>query len=212
MTIREALRHYVALSECKRARGEHQFSDASRPFTSAWRRQASRRASRSKTSCVRVRSNYRESSTRRWTRLSRSTMNSASSCSIRPQNTCSGAAPRRRSGHRSNGSFLRISATVHRTHFFEFRDAAATSRLTGFLSPAWAMRADGQEFPIEASISKSGVEGNRLFTAFLRDITAAVRRRTWSLRNSEETIPPARPCTTWPRASIPSTRMDWLPT
>jgi PAS domain S-box-containing protein len=35
----------------------------------------------------------------------------------------------------------------------------------------WGLRSDGQEFPIEAAISRVSLEGQRLYTAVLRDVT-----------------------------------------
>ena len=45
----------------------------------------------------------------------------------------------------------------------------------GRLGPLAAMRADGTEFPIEASISQTIVGGEKLFTSILRDITERKR-------------------------------------
>ena len=75
--------------------------------------------------------------------------------------------------------------SAHRERFFRFRESSITNLMTGFLSPAWALRADGEEFPIEASISKSGGGGTRLFVAFVRDITER-KRADAILRESEE--------------------------
>jgi PAS domain-containing protein len=47
------------------------------------------------------------------------------------------------------------------------------------------MRADGEEFPIEASIFKTGADEKRLFVAFVRDITER-KRADAILRGSEE--------------------------
>ncbi len=41
----------------------------------------------------------------------------------------------------------------------------------GDATTLWALRADGEEFPIEASISQASEGGHRLYTVILRDIT-----------------------------------------
>jgi PAS domain S-box-containing protein len=49
----------------------------------------------------------------------------------------------------------------------------------------WGLRATGEEFPIEASISQVGNAGRKLFTVIIRDITER-RRAEQSIRESEE--------------------------
>jgi PAS domain S-box-containing protein len=75
--------------------------------------------------------------------------------------------------------------SAHHTHVFHFAEAGVTDPTMGFLSPLWALRADGEEFPIEASISQSGGDGERLFTVFVRDITEK-NRADAILRESDE--------------------------
>ena len=75
--------------------------------------------------------------------------------------------------------------SAHRANFLQFREASLTNLMTGFLNPVWGLRADGEEFLIEASISKSGGDGKWLFTAFLRDVTEKKRAEA-ILRESEE--------------------------
>ncbi|HTS17010.1 MAG TPA: MASE1 domain-containing protein [Verrucomicrobiae bacterium] len=65
---------------------------------------------------------------------------------------------------------------AHRQHIEEFGRRGVTNRGMGALGALSAMRASGEEFPIEASISHMEVEGQKLFTVILRDITE--RKRT----------------------------------
>jgi PAS domain S-box-containing protein len=59
----------------------------------------------------------------------------------------------------------------HRAHVERFAATGATRRRMGPDMVLWALRADGTEFPIEASISQAGAGEQRLLTAILRDIT-----------------------------------------
>jgi len=60
---------------------------------------------------------------------------------------------------------------AHRGHIEEFGRTGVTSRRMGDAPVLWALRADGEEFPIEASISQAAEAGGRFFTVILRDIT-----------------------------------------
>jgi PAS domain S-box-containing protein len=60
---------------------------------------------------------------------------------------------------------------VHKVHVERFSDTGETSRRMGAQMALWALRADGTEFPIEASISHATVRGQTLLTVILRDIT-----------------------------------------
>jgi PAS domain S-box-containing protein len=73
----------------------------------------------------------------------------------------------------------------HAEHIREFGlDASPRSRMMGAARAIAGRRADGEEFPLEASISKLNVDGELLFTAILRDVTD--RRREASARREAE--------------------------
>jgi PAS domain S-box-containing protein len=60
---------------------------------------------------------------------------------------------------------------AHRSHVEQFGRTGTTSRRMGDVTTLWALRADGAEFPIEASISQAVEAGKRYYTVILRDIT-----------------------------------------
>jgi PAS domain S-box-containing protein len=64
----------------------------------------------------------------------------------------------------------RFRAT-HAKHVEAFGRTGVSGRTMGRLGDLTALRADGVEFPIEASISQARVEGELLFTVILRDIS-----------------------------------------
>ena len=60
---------------------------------------------------------------------------------------------------------------AHHGHIEQFGRTGVTSRRMGDATTLWALRADGTEFPIEASISQAGEPGQRYYTVILRDVT-----------------------------------------
>jgi PAS domain S-box-containing protein len=60
---------------------------------------------------------------------------------------------------------------AHRGHIEHFARTGVTGRRMGDVTTLWALRSDGEEFPIEASISQAGTAGQRYFTVILRDIS-----------------------------------------
>jgi PAS domain S-box-containing protein len=60
---------------------------------------------------------------------------------------------------------------AHSQHLRVFREGKVTRRQMGNLGSISAVRANGQEFPIEASISQVRVGDRTLFTAIVRDIS-----------------------------------------
>lgn len=65
--------------------------------------------------------------------------------------------------------------TGHAQHVGHFADNGVTSRRMGALNVIYGLRADGQEFPLDASISQLDTPGGKLFTVILRDVTERVR-------------------------------------
>ncbi len=85
----------------------------------------------------------------------------------------------------------------HRELADEFGRAGSAARLMAGQREIVGLRADGEEFPIEATISRLDVDGRRLSTVILRDITdrrraeAAARRGTDRLRRVLAMLPEA---------------------
>jgi two-component system sensor kinase len=65
--------------------------------------------------------------------------------------------------------------SIHRGHIERFSTTGVTTRRMGDRTVLAALRANGEEFPIEASISQAAAGGSRLFTVILRDITERQR-------------------------------------
>jgi PAS domain S-box-containing protein len=63
----------------------------------------------------------------------------------------------------------------HKGHIQDFGRTHVTKRSMGTLGKLYGLRAEGQEFPIEASISQIESEGRKLYTVILRDITERQR-------------------------------------
>jgi len=63
----------------------------------------------------------------------------------------------------------------HRAHLRRFGESGVTTRTMGMLGALWATRTNGQEFPIDASISHVESGGRKLFTVVIRDITERLR-------------------------------------
>jgi PAS domain S-box-containing protein len=75
---------------------------------------------------------------------------------------------------------------AHRGHVEHFGRTGVTSRRMGDVTTLWALRPDGEEFPIEASISQAGDDERRFFTVILRDITVRKRYEDELKRREQE--------------------------
>jgi len=71
---------------------------------------------------------------------------------------------------------------AHAGHIERFARTGVTSRRMGDVTTLWALRTDGHELPIEASISQAAEGGRRLFTVILRDITLRKQAEAESVR------------------------------
>jgi PAS domain S-box-containing protein len=75
----------------------------------------------------------------------------------------------------------------HAQHIRKFGETGMTSRSMGELGSLWALRSNGEEFEIEASISQVESQGHRLFTVILRDVTDRTRAEQ-SLREQAQLL------------------------
>jgi len=59
----------------------------------------------------------------------------------------------------------------HREHIYRFGKTGITNRSMSHLNALSSVRSDGSEFPIEVSISQGNVNGRKIYSAIVRDIT-----------------------------------------
>jgi PAS domain S-box-containing protein len=64
---------------------------------------------------------------------------------------------------------------AHGAHVRRFSETGASSRTMGMQGGIWGLRANGDEFPLETSISQVEADGKKLFTVILRDISERKR-------------------------------------
>ena len=74
----------------------------------------------------------------------------------------------------------------HGRHVRHFGEHGVTSRRMGDKTVLIGVRADGDEFPVEASISQLGEGENKLYTVILRDVTERVNNEQALRRSKEE--------------------------
>lgn len=74
----------------------------------------------------------------------------------------------------------------HAGHIANFGATGATSRRMGMQSVVMAQRADGDEFPVEASISQVASASGHLYTVILRDVTERLRSEQALQQSREE--------------------------
>lgn len=74
----------------------------------------------------------------------------------------------------------------HTAHVQRFGSSPVVARRMAGLRVVHALRADGSEFPVDASISKVTIAGRKLYTVILRDISDEIRSKSELERSRKE--------------------------
>src|SRR5690349_5359925 len=64
---------------------------------------------------------------------------------------------------------------AHLSHIRSFGQTGITARAMAGMQTVYGLRADGEEFPVEASISQVEAGGQKLYTVILRDVSERER-------------------------------------
>jgi len=76
---------------------------------------------------------------------------------------------------------------IHREHLSRFAESPQQTLIMSERQPVFGLRKDGTEFPLVASISRIDIDGEKIFTGILRDITEEVRAKE-ELRHSHDEL------------------------
>ncbi len=74
-------------------------------------------------------------------------------------------------GHKLDRFLPERFRAVHYSHIRSFGETGTTTRAMAGAKTVYGVRADGEEFPLEASISQVEAGGQKLYTVIMRDIT-----------------------------------------
>jgi rsbT co-antagonist protein RsbR len=83
--------------------------------------------------------------------------------------------------------------STHGDHIRRFSQSNVTKRSMGALGEIFGLRANGEEFPIEASISQVEAAGSKYYTVILRDITERKQAEATIARQAQEIIEVSTP-------------------
>ena len=77
---------------------------------------------------------------------------------------------------------------THHKHIHKFEKTGVSTRRMGHLGTITGLKASGEEFPIEASISQVKIQGQMIYTVILRDITERLRLQEELKQAQEEKL------------------------
>lgn len=82
-----------------------------------------------------------------------------------------GCSAREATGNSIDRFFPERFRGAYHTQIRRFADTETATRTGGAVGMLWGLRANGEEFPIETSISQTETGGRKLFTVVIRDVT-----------------------------------------